>query len=146
MVLHHRNFWNSMKKSWKSAEKSFSRSAMCIKNEIRNCFFSRIRKLDIDMMRDDIYVKVSPGSTLQSSNNGLAISYNLGQKSGIFWASKQICCKKRISNFFEKYRNLMSTLKLSLWNVSESKTTPETYLQDAGGNMHFEKINFFQGF
>ena len=69
----------------------------------------------------DRYVKASPGSTLQSSNNGLTISDDLGRKSGIFWASKQIFCKKRISNFFEKYRNLMSRLKILFWNVSESK-------------------------
>ena len=94
---------------------------ICIKNEIWN-FFSRIRKLDVDMIWDhDRYVKASPGSTLQSSNNGLTIFDDLGRKSGIFWASKQICCKKRISNFFEKRRNLMSRLKISSWNVSESK-------------------------
>ena len=69
----------------------------------------------------DRYVKASPGSTLQSSNNGLTIFDDLGRKSGIFWASKQICCKKRISNFFEKRRNLMSRLKIWSWNVSEPK-------------------------
>ena len=69
----------------------------------------------------DRYVKASPGSTLQSSNVGLTISDDLGRKSGIFWASKQICCKKRISNFFENWRNLMSRLEISSWNVSESK-------------------------
>ena len=85
-------------------------------------FFSRIRKLDVDVIWDhDRYVKASPGSTLQSSNNGLTIWDDLGRKSGIFWASKQICCKKRISNFFEKRRNLMSRLEISSWNVSESK-------------------------
>ena len=77
-------------------------------------FFSRIRKLDLDMIWDhDRYVKTSPGSTLQSSNDGLTISHDLGRKSGIFSASKEICCKKRISNFFEKQRNLMSRLKIS---------------------------------
>ena len=76
-------------------------------------FFSQIRKLDVDVIWDhDRYVKASPGSTLQSSNNGLTISDDLGRKSGIFWASKEICCKKRISNLFEKVRNLMSTLKI----------------------------------
>ena len=69
----------------------------------------------------DRYVKASPRSTLSSSNVGLTISDDLGRKSGIFWASKQICCKKRISNFFEKRRNLMSRLEISSWNVSESK-------------------------
>ena len=69
----------------------------------------------------DRYVKPSPGSTLQSSNNDLAISHDMGRKSGMFWASKQICCKKRISNFFEKLRNLMSRLEISPWNVSEWK-------------------------
>ena len=84
--------------------------------------FSRIRKLDVDMIWDhDRYVKASPGSTLQSSNNGLTISDDLGRKSGIFWASKQKCCKKLISNFFEKLRNLMSRLEISSWNVSEWK-------------------------
>ena len=85
-------------------------------------FFSRIRKLDLDVIWEhDRYVKASPGSTLQSSNNGLTIFDDLGRKSGIFWASKQICCKKRISNFFEKRRNLMSRLEISSWNVSEPK-------------------------
>ena len=69
----------------------------------------------------DRYVKASPGSTLQSSNNGLTIFDDMGRKSGIFCCSKQICCKKRISNFFQKYRNLTSRLKISSWNVSESK-------------------------
>ena len=85
-------------------------------------FFSRIRKLDVDVIWDhDRYVKASPGSTLQSSNNGLTIWDDLGRKSGIFWASKEICCKKRISNFFEKRRNLMFRLEISSWNVSELK-------------------------
>ena len=44
-------------------------------------FFSRIRKLDVDMIWDhDRYVKTSPGSTLQSSNDGLTISGDLGRK------------------------------------------------------------------
>ena len=85
-------------------------------------FFSWIPKLNVDMIWDhDRYVKASPGSTLQSSNNGLTIWDDLGRKSGIFWASKKIRCKKRISNFFEKYRNLMSRPKILLWNDSESK-------------------------
>ena len=84
--------------------------------------FPRIRKLDVNMIWDhDRYVKASPGSTLQSSNNGLTIWDDLGRKSGIFWASKEICCKKRISNFFEKRRNLMFRLEISSWNVSELK-------------------------
>ena len=85
-------------------------------------FFSRIRKLNVDMIWDhDRYVKASPGSTLQSSNNGLTISHDLGRKSGISCCSKEICCKKHISNFFEKCRNLMSRSGIWLWNVSESK-------------------------
>ena len=85
-------------------------------------FFSRIRKLDVEMIWEhDRYVKASPGSTLQSSNNGLTISDDLGRKSGISVCSKEICCKKRISNFFEKYRNLMSRLEISSWNDLELK-------------------------
>ena len=85
-------------------------------------FFLRIWKLDVNMIwNHDRYVKASPGSTLQSSNNGLTIWDDLGRKSGIFWASKEICCKKRISIFFEKRWNLMSMLKILLWNVSELK-------------------------
>ena len=84
-------------------------------------FFSRIRKLDLDMIWDhDRYVKASPGSTLQSSNNGLTISDDLGRKSGIFWASEQIRFKKRFWHFFEKYRKSMSRSKISFWNHSES--------------------------
>ena len=83
--------------------------------------FSRIRKLDLDMIWDhDRYVKASPGSTLQSSNNGLTIFDDLGRKSGIFWASKQIRFKKRFWHFFENYRKSMSRSKISLWNHSES--------------------------
>ena len=85
-------------------------------------FFSRIRKLDLDMIWDhDRYVKASPGSTLQSSNNGLTISDDLGRKSGIFSASKQIRFKKRFWDFFEKYPKSMSRSKISLWYYSESK-------------------------
>ena len=85
-------------------------------------FFSWIRKWDVDMIWEhDRYVKASPGSTLQSSNNGLSIFDDLGRKSGIFCCSKEICCKKGISNFFEKRRKLMSRLKISSWNVSEWK-------------------------
>ena len=85
-------------------------------------FFSRIQKLDVDVIWEhDRYVKASPGSTLQSSNNGLTISDDLGRKSGISCCSKEICCKKLISNFFEKRRKLMSRLKISSWNVSEWK-------------------------
>ena len=58
--------------------------------------FSRIRKLDLDMIWDhDRYVKASPGSTLQSSNNGLTIFYDLGRKAGNFSISNKICCKKQ---------------------------------------------------
>ena len=83
--------------------------------------FSRIRILDLDMIWDhDRYVKASPGSNLQSSNNGLAISDDLGRKSGIFWASKQILFKKRFWHFFEKYQKSMSRSQISFWNHSES--------------------------
>ena len=76
--------------------------------------FPRIRKLDVNMIWDhDRYVKASPGSTLQSSNDGLTILDDLGRKSGISCCSKEIRCKKRISNFFEKQRNLMSRFKIS---------------------------------
>ena len=48
--------------------------------------FSRIRKLDLDMIWDhDRYVKASPRSTKHIPNNGLTISDDLGRKSGIFW-------------------------------------------------------------
>ena len=81
----------------------------------------QIRKLDLDMIWDhDTYVKASPGSTLQSSNNVLTISDDLGRKSGIFSASKQIRFKKRFWDFFENYRKSMSRSKISLWNHSES--------------------------
>ena len=82
----------------------------------------QIRKLDLDMIWDhDRYVKASPGFTLQSSNNGLTISDDLGRKSGIFWASKQIRFKKRFWDFFEKYRKSMFRSKILSWNNSESK-------------------------
>ena len=46
--------------------------------------FSRIQKLDVDMIwDDDRYVKASPGSTLQSSNNDWIIFDDLGRKSEI---------------------------------------------------------------
>ena len=84
-------------------------------------FFSRIRKLDLDMIWDhDRYVKASPGSTLQSSNNGLTIFYDLGRKAGSFSISNKICCKKRFWHFFENYRKSMSRSKISSWNHSES--------------------------
>ena len=84
--------------------------------------FSRIRKLDLDMIWDhDRYVKASPGSTLHNPNNGLTISDDLGRKSGIFSASKQIRFKKRFWHFFEKYRKSMSRSKISSCNYSESK-------------------------
>ena len=85
-------------------------------------FFSQIRKLDIDMIWDhDRYVKASPGSTLQSSNNGLTIFHDLGRKAGNFSASKEICYKKRFWDFFKKHRKFMSRSKKSFWNHSESK-------------------------
>ena len=66
-------------------------------------FFSRIRKLDLDMIWDhDRYVKASPGSTLHIPNNGLTICGDLGRKSGIFSFSKEIRYKKRFGHFFEK--------------------------------------------
>ena len=107
-------------------------------------FFSRIPKLDVDMIWDhDRYVKASPGSTLQSSNNGLAIFDYLGRKAGNFWATKQICCKKRISNFFENCRNLMFRSKLSLWNVSESKEHIRNILVRCWLKYGFRKNEFF---
>ena len=84
-------------------------------------FFLRvIRKLDLDIWDHDAYVKASSGSTLQSSNNGLIISDDLGRKSGIFWASKQIRFKKRFWHFFLKCRKSMSRSKISLWYHSKS--------------------------
>ena len=84
-------------------------------------FFSRIRKLDLDMIWDhDRYVKASPGSTLHNPNNGLAIFDDLGRKSGIFSISNEIRYKKRFWDFFEKYRKSMSRSKISLWYHSES--------------------------
>ena len=107
-------------------------------------FFSRIRKLDVDVIWDhDRYVKASPGSTLQSCNNGLTIFDDLGRKSGIFWASKQICCKKRISNFFKKRRNLMSRLKISSWNVSELKEHVRNILKRCWLKYGFRKNEIF---
>ena len=47
-------------------------------------FFSRIRKLNVIMIWEHHrYVKASPGSTLQSSNNGVTISDDMGRKIGI---------------------------------------------------------------
>ena len=107
-------------------------------------FFSRIRKLDVDMIWDhDRYVKTSPRSTLQISNHGLIIWDDLGRKSGIFWASKEICYKTRISNFFEKQRNLMSRLKISLWNVSELKEHTRKILARCWLKYEFWKNEFF---
>ena len=84
--------------------------------------FSRIRKLDLDMIWDhDRYVKASPGSTLHIPNNGLTILDDMGRKSGIFSAIKEICYKKRFWDFFENYRKSMSRSKISSWNYSESK-------------------------
>ena len=82
----------------------------------------QIRKLDLDMIWDhDKYVKASPGSTLQSSNNGLTMFHDLGRKAGNFSASKEICSKKRFWHFFEKYRKSMFRSKILSWNHSESK-------------------------
>ena len=107
-------------------------------------FFSRIRKLYVDMIWEhDRYVKASPGSTLQSSNNGLTIFDDLGRKSGIFWANKQICCKKRISNFLKKRRNLMSRLKISSWNVSKSKEHTRNIPTRCWLKYGFRKNEFF---
>ena len=107
-------------------------------------FFSRIRKLDVDeIWEHDTYVKASPGSTLQSSNNGLTIFDDLGRKSGIFCCSKEICCKKRISNFFEKRRKLMSRLEISSWNVLESKEHIRNILTRCWLKYGFRKNEFF---
>ena len=84
--------------------------------------FSRIRKLDLDMIWDhDRYVKASPGSTLHIPNNGLTILDDMGRKSGIFSAIKEIRYKKRFWDFFENYRKSISRSKISSWNHSESK-------------------------
>ena len=107
-------------------------------------FFSRIRKLDVDVIWDhDRYVKASPGSTLFISNDGLTISHDLGRKSGISCCSKEICCKKRISNFFEKLRNLMSRFKISSWNVSESKEHTRNILERCWLKYGFRKNEIF---
>ena len=107
-------------------------------------FFSRIRKLDVNMIwGHDRYVKASPGSTLFISNDGLTIFHDLGRKSGISCCSKEICCKKRISNFFEKYRNLMFRFKILLWNVSESKEHIRTILARCWLKYGFWKNEFF---
>ena len=107
-------------------------------------FFSRIRKLDVDVIWDhDRYVKASPGSTLQSSNDGLVIFHDFGRKSGILCCSKEICCKKRISNFFEKRRNLMSRLKISSWNVSELKEDIRNILKRCWLKYGFRKNEIF---
>ena len=120
-----------------------SLNKICIKNEIWKKI-SRIRKLDLDMIWDhDRYVKASPGSTLQSSNNGLTIFYDLGRKSGISCCSKEICCKKRISNFFEKLRNLMSRFKILSWNVSESKEHTRNILARCWLKYGFRKNEIF---
>ena len=43
-------------------------------------FFSKNRKLDLDMILDhDKYWKASPGSTLKDSNNGLTIFDDLDE-------------------------------------------------------------------
>ena len=116
---------------------------LCIKNEFWN-FFSRIRKLDVDMIWDhDRYVKASPGSTLFISNDGLTISHDLGRKSGISCCSKEICCQKRISNFFEKRRNLMSRLEISSWNVSELKEHTRNILARCWLKYGFRKNEIF---
>ena len=107
-------------------------------------FFSRIPKLDIDVIWDhDRYVKASPGSTLFISNDGLTIFDDLGRKSGISCCSKEICCKKRISNFFEKLRNLMSRFKISSWNVSELKEHTRNILARCWLKYGFRKNEIF---
>ena len=107
-------------------------------------FFSRIRKLDLDMIWDHgKYVKASPGSTLQSSNNGLTISDDLGRKSGIFSASKQIRFKKRFWRFFEKYRKSMFRSKISFWNHSESKEHIRNMFVGCWLKYRFWKNEFF---
>ena len=107
-------------------------------------FFSRIRKLDLDMIWDhDRYVKASPGSTLQSSNNGLTICDDLGRKSGIFSASKQIRFKKRFWDFFENYRKSMSRSKKSSWNHSESKEHIRNMLGRCWLKYQYWKNEFF---
>ena len=105
---------------------------------------SRIRFLDLDIIWDhDRYVKTSPGSTLHIPNNGLTISDDLGRKSGIFWAIKQIRFKKRIWDFFENYRKSMSRSKISSWNHSESKKHIQNMLGRCWLKIRFWKNEFF---
>ena len=53
-----------------------------MKNEKKK---SRIRKSDVDMIWDhDRYMKASPESTLESSNDGLTKFDDLGRKVGSF--------------------------------------------------------------
>ena len=89
---------------------------------LKNKFVNSKIGCTVDMIwGHDRYVKASSWSTVQSCNNGLTVVDDLGRKADNLWASKQICCKKRISIFFEKYRNLMFRSKISLWKVMESK-------------------------
>ena len=85
----------------------------------------------------DRYVKESPRSSLQRSNNGLTIFCDMRGKAGGFWASKQIWYKMEFPTFWcldSKYRPQM---------FRNQKTTFETYLEDASWNMDFEKMKFF---
>ena len=107
-------------------------------------FFSRIRKLDLDMIWDhDRYVKASPGSTQHIPNNGLAISDDLGRKSGIFSITKEIRYKKRFWDFFEKYRKSMSRSKISLWYHSESIKHTRNMFARCWLEWRFRKNEFF---
>ena len=91
--------------SWKQPDRERFEvllTEICIKNEKWN-FFSRTRKLDVDMIWvHDRYVKTSPGSTLQSSNNGLAIYDDLGRKAGNFELVSKDAAKKKDFQLFWK--------------------------------------------
>ena len=65
-------------------------------------FFSRIRKLDIDMIWDhDRYMKASPGSILQISDNGLTIFGDLGRKVEYFELVKKYAAKSGFPTFLK---------------------------------------------
>ena len=95
-------------------------------------------------------MKASPESTVQSYNNDLVILDDIGRKVGSFWASKQIYCKKRISNFFENVKIWCLGLKYHSEMFRNRKREFEIYFQDAGWNIDFEKMKkklciFYEG-
>ena len=81
-------------------------------------FFSKNRKLDVDMIWDhDKYWKASPGSTLKDFNNVLSIFCDLIEIFNKIWASCKISLKMRNWSFFEKYRKSTPGPVKSLWYV-----------------------------